>query len=197
MESLSIGDRVTVNNIQLMSYGCIGTIIDFPKCYPNSVIVRFDNWCNEGEKRLYIKKENLQKGNKNMNTLKGNYKIALVKFVQGTNTCTPYAFALFDEGIEKDDYVLCDTARGYNVAKVVEVKSQADYDGGVTVTKEIVCKLDFTTYEKRQADRKRKESLKKRMDKMLSDNQELVLYKALAEVNPEMKALLEEYQGLE
>ena len=90
---------------------------------------------------------------------------------------------------------MVDTTRGFSVGKVSEVKSQVDYDG-VTVTKEVVCKVDFTDFEKRKENRKKKDALKKRMDSMIKDNQEIVLYKMLAETNPEMADMLKEYESL-
>ena len=50
---------------------------------------------------------------------------------------------------------MVDTTRGFSVGKVSEVKSQVDYDG-VTVTKEVVCKVDFADFEKRKENERRK-----------------------------------------
>lgn len=188
-----IGDRVIVIAKHIQSYKQTGMIVGYYSS--TSCKVHFNNWNGKGKKDLFIKNIYLERTGKNM-AVKGNYDVAIVKFIQGMNTTKEYAFALFDKDVQKDDFVLCDTANGYGVAKVVDIKSQVDYNG-VLITKEIICKVDFTAYNQRVENRKRKESLKKRMDNMLAANQELVLYKALAEVNPEMKALLEEYQGLE
>lgn len=194
-KKMRIGDTVRVVKKGLMSYKMIGTIIDFPKKYPNCAIIQFENWNDEGEKTLYIKKVNLERTNKIMDAVVGNYRIALVKFVQGINTTQKYAFALFNEDVSVGDYVLCDTSQGYNVAKVEEIQSQIDYSG-VIVTKEIICKVDMKQYEQRKFNRQRKANLKKKMDKIVAANQNLVLYKAIAESNPEMKALLEELESL-
>lgn len=127
--------------------------------------------------------------------VKGNYKVAMVRFPEWVNTTKDYAFALFDDTIKKDDFVLVDTTRGFSVGKVSEVKSQVDYDG-VTVTKEVVCKVDFADFEKRKENRKKKNALKKRMDAMIKDNQEIVLYEMLAKANPDMAEMLKEYKEL-
>ena len=127
--------------------------------------------------------------------VKGNYRVAMCKFLQGTNTTKKYSFALFDSSISLDDCVLCDTANGYGVAKIVDIKAQEEYVGA-TVTKEIICKVDFTDFNNRIETRKKKEAIKKTMDKMIKENQEVVLYKMLAESNPDMAKLLEEYQSL-
>ena len=127
--------------------------------------------------------------------VKGNYNVAMVKFIQGYNTSKEYAFALFDNDTDVGDYILCDTSQGYNVGKVTKIIPQNEYSG-CTVTKEIICKIDFTEFEKRKELRKQKEVLKKQMDKMVKDNQELFLYQALADKNPEMAAMLEAYKAL-
>ena len=193
-----IGVVVQVICENLLSYQEVGTIIDLPVQYPNSVIIQFDNWLGKGEKTLYIKKDNLkiiESGGTDMAAVTGNYRVAVVRFVDGGNQGTNYSFALFDNDIEVDDLVLCDTQRGYNVAKVTEIIKQEDYSG-VTITKEIICKVDFSNFEKRKEIRKRKEAIKKQMDKMVKQNQELVLYQMLAEKNPDMKAMLDEYAAL-
>lgn len=192
-----IGTEVEVIKEDLQSYGLIGVVVKHPIQYPNSVVVRFDNWDNRGTKELYINKNNLRlKGEtKEMSEVKGNYGVVMVKFLQGTNTIKEYAFALFDTSVLIGDCVLCDTANGYNVAKVVNIISKEEYVGE-KVTKEIICKVDFSEFEKRKELRKKKENIKKQMDKMVKDNQELVLYQMLAEKNPEMAKMLEEYKQL-
>jgi hypothetical protein len=193
----NVGDSVEVINKRLQSYGLIGTI-KTSHHNANSSFVMFDNWNGRGEKELLIKNENLKfKGDKSM-AVKGNYHVAMVKFVQGYNTSKEYAFALFNTDTEVvviGDHVLCDTSQGYNVGKVIKIIPQNEYTG-CTVTKEIICKVDFTEFEKRKELRKQKEALKKQMDKMVKDNQELFLYQALAEKNPEMATMLAAYRAL-
>lgn len=204
----SIGDKVIINDYCLYwsSYkntvGKIGVIQGRKSSagnYPvlidgmyNTKVSSYSGcfWINENYISLVNKEEEKQ-----MTVVKGNYKVAMVKFLQGTNTTMDYAFALFDDSIKKDDYVLVDTSKGFSVAKVSEVKSQVDYDG-VTVTKEVVCKVDFADFEKRKENRKKKDALKKRMDAMIKDNQEVVLYEMLAKTNPDMAEMLKEYKEL-
>lgn len=59
-----------------------------------------------------------------------------------------------------------------------------------------MCKIDFTDFEKRKENRKKKDALKKRMDAMIKDNQEVVLYEMLAKTNPDMAEMLKEYKEL-
>lgn len=190
----NVGDSVEVINKRLQSFGLIGTITTSHH-NANSSFVKFDNWNGKGEKELLIKNENLKfKGDKSM-AVKGNYNVAMVKFIQGYNTSKEYAFALFDNDTDVGDHVLCDTSQGYNIGKVTKIVPQSEYCG-CTVTKEIICKIDFTEFEKRKELRKQKEALKKQMDKMVKDNQELFLYQALADKNPEMAAMLAAYKEL-
>ncbi len=126
----------------------------------------------------------------------GNYKIAKVKFLQGTNTTKLFAFALFDGSIEQDDFVLCDIRNGYNVAKVEEIVSRENHSG-VTVTKEIICKVDFSDFNARIKSRKDKVALKKEMDRIVKENQELVVFQILAKENPQMAELLNKYNAID
>lgn len=191
-----IGTEVEVIKKGLQSYGLIGIIMNnHPMNYPNCVVIRFNDWNGKGEKELYIKKENVKlKGVKEME-VKGNYNVAVVNFLQGVNTTKRYCFALFDNSIKVNDCVLCDTANGYGVAKVLDIVPKTEYVGE-KVTKEIICKVDFTDFENRKEARKKMDSIKKQMDKMVKENQELVLYQMLAEKCPEMASLLEEYKQL-
>lgn len=132
--------------------------------------------------------------------IKGNYKVALCNHVCGMNTTKDYGFALFEteEPIYPGDRVLCDTANGYEVCKIKEIISQDVYasSGKPPVTREVICPVDFKAFESRIEARKQRELLKKKMDKLVKDNQELILYQAIADRSPEMAALLDQYKAL-
>ena len=197
---IQYGDRVKVVNPSLQSCGLVGTVTLINNNMPTA-FVRFEDWHGQGTKELCFNISNLAKiSSKNekggsVMAIKGNYDVAMVKFINGTNTTKEYAFALFSETAYLDDLVLCDTSNGYHVAKVVSIIPQNRYTG-VAVTKEIICRVDFTAFEKRKELRKQKEVLKKQMDKLIADNQELILYQALAEKNPEMAEMLAVYKSL-
>jgi hypothetical protein len=129
------------------------------------------------------------------NMIKGNYEVAMVKFLQGMNTAQEYAFALYDDDMLIDDLVLCDTVNGYRVAKISKIMPQREYNG-VPVTKEIICKVDFTNFETRKKNRVKAEQLRTEMDKKLKDLQEIALYELMAEKSPELKEMLETYKSL-
>ena len=197
MGNFSKGDKIKVVS-ECRSYGQIGTVKStFRSGWNIYVTVRLDNGVqntyNEKSLILYNEQNNTTtKGDNNMIT--GNYKVAMVKFLQGTNTVKGYAFALFDESIKVDDLVLCDTANGYGVAKVTEIVAKEECTN--SVTKEIICKVDFADFEARKEARAEKNKIKKQMDEMLKNNQELILYQAIAKENPAMAELLEKYKSL-
>ena len=193
----SKGDKVRVVS-ECQTYGQTGTVIMSVKYYNYiSVEIKLDSGryqtYNENSLVLVNEQNNIYTGGNNM--LIGNYRIAMVKFVQGTNTVKGYAFALFDNTIDVDDLVLCDTSNGYNVAKVVEIIPKNEYNG-CTVSKEVICKVDFSDFENRKANREEAKKLKVEMDKKIKDLQELTLYEMMAEKSPELKEMLEMYKGL-
>ena len=188
------GEVVEVTNKDLQSFGLTGIVVGISG---STVLVHFEDWNDKGEKELVFRLTNIKSKGENIMAVKGNYHVAMVKFVQGYNTSKEYAFALFNTDTDVvviGNHVLCDTSQGYNVGKVTNIVPQGEYSG-CTVTKEIVCKVDFTEFEKRKELRKQKEALKKQMDKMVKDNQELFLYQALADKNPEMAAMLAAYKA--
>lgn len=195
------GDCVQVISC-CQSYGEIGTVVKCWHSYYNNnnyVEVKLDNGSTHNYNELSLisidtnKQNNIIKGDNEMIT--GNYRIAMVKFVQGTNTVKGYAFALFDEYVEVDNYVLCDTVNGYSVAKVVDIIDKNEYSG-VDVTKEIICGLNFVDFEQRKKNREEAKKLKSEMDKKMKEMQELALYEMMAEKSPELKEMLEAYKGL-
>lgn len=166
----------------------------------NYVTVKLDNGDihNYNELSLISVETNKENNitNKGDNTMiTGNYRVAMVKFVKGTNTTRGYAFALFDNSVDVDDLVLCDTENGYGVAKVFEIINKDDYNG-VEIKKEIICKVDFTAFEQRKKNREEAKKLKSEMDKKMKEMQELALYEMMAEKSPELKEMLEAYKGL-
>lgn len=201
MEKFKKGDRVIIQSA-CQSYGQIGTVTKhiYSSVYSNYhyVQVRLDcgdiKTYNENSLKLINEQNNITtKGEDNM--LMGNYKVAMVKFLQGTNTTKEYAFALFDESIRVYDLVLCDTQNGYGVAQVVKIMTQQEYEG-IGITKEIICKVDFTDFETRKEKRKKAQKLKTEMDKKVKELQGLAVIEMLAKENPNLKEMLDEYKTL-
>lgn len=130
-----------------------------------------------------------------MTEVQGNFKVAKVKFLYGTNTTKEYAFALFDDTVKVGDFVLTDTITGHNVAEVVGIVDKADYNG-VTITKEVICKVDYSAYNKRIENRKAMEKIEKQLDEKLKSSNKLAKYMLLAQTDPSVMALVEQYQSL-
>ena len=190
------GDRVQVVS-ECQSYGQIG-IVDVADYCQTYITVKFDSGVrrtyNKNALILYNEENNItNKGDNEM--IVGNYRVAMVKFVQGTNTTKEYAFALFEEYLEVDDYVLCDTAHGYSVGKIVKIINKDEYEGA-EVTKEIICFVDFSDFEQRKENREKAKKLKTEMDKKMKEMQEFALYEMMAEKNPELKEMFEQYKIL-
>lgn len=125
----------------------------------------------------------------------GTYEVAMVKMLQGVNTTKEYAFALYDEKVNVDDLVLCDTQYGYAVARVVHIIPPENYEG-VNITKEVICKVDFNDFEKRKEAKCRVKKLKSLMDKKIKELLDIALIELMAEKNTELKTMLDEYKGL-
>ena len=193
------GDIVKVIS-SCQSYGQIGKVIQYIRHSFYSPCIYVQVKLKSGVIKSYNEKSLALVDNKmifggNNNMLVGNYNVAKVKFVQGTNTVQGSSFALFDNNIGVDDLVLCDTSSGYNVARVTEIIPQSEYEG-VSVTKEIICKVDFTDFEARKENREKAKKLKVEMDKKIKDLQELTLYEMMAAKCPELKEMLDEYKQL-
>ena len=197
------GDRVQVVS-ECQSYGKQGVVVryvNYPIWYTcNYVEVKLSSGgrrtYNESSLKLInTNQENniTDKGDNEMIT--GNYRVAMVKFIQGTNTDKKYAFALFNDELEVDDCVLCDTRNGYSVGKIVEIISKDEYNG-VEITKEIMCYVDFSDFEQRKKNRAEAKKLKSEMDKKMKEMQELALYEMMAEKSPELKEMLDNYKAL-
>ena len=128
----------------------------------------------------------------------GDYSIAAIHFY---GTSKIYYFVSYDE-LAVDDYVVCDTSRGYSVGQVVAVydKLTAELNQSdiriENITKEIVCKIDITPFKTRKENRIKKARLKEQLDKAIKEDDDLFLYTSIAEHNPKIKALLEQYQSL-
>lgn len=206
----SVGDRVKIQSPKAYTNGHFGIVIAL-NCYDGSrVRVELDNgmgiyeysphsliWVGRNYKMARESKENKEA---NSMAISGNYTVAACRFLEGVNTTKDYSFALFDplNQIKVNDYVLVDSTSGFQVCRVsgLATQDEARESGWPMPTKEVVCKVDFGAYHRRKEQRKAKAALKKQMDKMVEDNQELILYQAIADKNPQMAALLEKYKEL-
>lgn len=126
--------------------------------------------------------------------MEGNYRIAQINFLEGNNTSTKYPYACYDHTIEIGDIcVVMSEHHGFGIAKVVEIGPKTDEK----ITREIVCKCDFSEYNIRVANRKRRAELLKLMHTRAAELQEIALFQMLAKEDSNMKDILSEYQQLE
>lgn len=196
IRKFEIGDRVRVIS-DCKTQGKVGIVINYNESEYSRikwVTVQLDA-CEK--KQIYneisLIKEDESEAH-NIMALTGNFKIARVQFLYGYNKDKIYNFALFDNDIVEGDFVLCDTQNGYHVAKVVGIEDVES--SGVAVTKEIVCKVDFSKFEHRKKIRKQKVELKTKLDKAIRENQDLILYETVAKSNAQVAKLLAQYKVL-
>lgn len=192
-----INDIVEVlSNCQ--SYGERGIVVDYftVEHLLNNPIVRVK--LDSGKTRIYnessLKKcDEIEREAENM-ALTEDFRIANVRFVDGYNSNKIFSFALFDDEVTEGDYVVCDTHNGYFVGKIISIDTTENFKKNVT--KEIVCKVDFSKFERRKETRAKRAELKKKLDNAVKENQDMFLYETLAKANPSVAELLEQYKAL-
>lgn len=142
----------------------------------------------------HLYETNKEETEMNETKMDGNYRIALVKFLEGTNTDREYEYACYDDSVLIGDVcVVMSAHHGIGVAQVTNMLVKDDRK----ITREIICKADFTAYKNRCNTRKLRAELEKKMKQRAAELQELSLYRMLAEHDPSMKGLLEEYESTE
>lgn len=123
-----------------------------------------------------------------------NFMVAGVKFLEGTNKDKEYYYALFDEYSVGDLVVVQTGHHGLSLAEI----SSIDCEGKnkVQCSREIICRVDMSAYNNRVAQRNALAKLKKDMDKKVKELQETAIYELLAEKDPALAAMLEQYKQL-
>lgn len=133
--------------------------------------------------------ENVKENNMSVCKITNYLNVARVEFPNTTGT---YMVANFDEGLKKGDLCVVTRDRYFSVAKVVEILVQNDID----VEREVVTKLYTEDYDRRVECRAKAAELKSKMEARAKQLQDIALYQMLAKDDPDMAALLQEYQGL-
>ena len=124
-----------------------------------------------------------------------NFVVAGIKFLDGTNTDREYTYALYDERIAVGDIVVVKT--GHHGFALAEIASIGNFPySAVQCGREVIDKVDFTAYTEREEKAKRVKALKAEMDEKVRQLQQTALYELLAEKDPDLKAMLEEYKSL-
>lgn len=184
-------EKVRVKNPKLKTYNLIGVVGNsgYSGCY-----VRLENGSY-----LYYQNKNLESYKESLEeekmSITGDFKVAKVKFLEGSNTTTAYEYALFDDYAVGTYVVVKSAHHGFGVAKIVEIisKEQATTK---KFEREIVTAFDMETYETRKKNRAKIQELNNRMDKRFQELNKLALFEMMAEKDPELKNMLEEYKCL-
>ena len=210
MANLKAGDRVVI--LKHASYrdkflGETGTVcVTYQST--NSIGVKLDNYRNSYSKYdcYWFKSTHLKVIKTNditeeydimnitMNMKKGeDYTVAEIKFLDENGGRT-YKYLLFDADVRPDDLVVVKTGHhGFALAQVIDLDNETD-GSEIEHNRQIVCKVDLTAYENRIAMSKKMAELKKQMDAKVKQLQNLALYEMLAQQDPELKAMLDEYK---
>lgn len=131
---------------------------------------------------------------KESNIMEGNYTIAQIRFLDESNPERAYKYACYDPDIAIGDIcVVASAHHGLGIARVVGMSTKTDEK----ITREIVCKCDFSAYNNRQLVRQRREALLKKMQARADELREIALFKALAANDEDMSTMLNEYNTLE
>ena len=126
-----------------------------------------------------------------------NYKVAGISFLEGSNAGLVYYYALYDDTIEIDDIVVVNTGHhGLAIAKVVEIEPYNVGKNHVRCGREIISRVDFSAYNERCEKAKKMAELKKEMDAKVQQLQNQAIYELMAEKDPELKKMLDEYKAL-
>ena len=187
----TVGSRVKVTNPRFENYNKTGTITQKTN---TSCWVLMDY----GSSRNY-KFQNLQLIEQNQEDQKmaitGDFKVANVKFLNGTNTSYEYEYAMFDDYEVGDTVVVASAHHGLGIAKISSIITK-DQAATKNFEREIVSKVDMETYETRKKNRNRVNELKAKMDKRFNELNKIALFEMMAEKDSELKSMLEEYKCL-
>ena len=128
-----------------------------------------------------------------------NYVVAKVQFLD--NPVPVYSYAMYENYEPGTTVVVRTGSHGFALAKVHEViesgfETFAEEKAKVTKGRQVVCRVDFSSYNARQEALKRATELQKQMDAKLREAQTMAIYEMFAEKDDSLKAMLEEFKSL-
>jgi hypothetical protein len=167
------------------------------KVMRNHIGVLFDDITNTASSYgvFWFDEHNIEIIENEVQIMNANFIVAGIKFLDGTNTNKEYIYALYDESIYPGDIVVVKT--GHHGLALAEVTSRDAFPkDSVKCGREIISRVDFTAYNEREAKAKHLSELKTAMDKKVEELQHTASYELLAEKDPTLKAMLEEYKSL-
>ena len=105
-----------------------------------------------------------------------------------------YMFKCYD-AVRIGDLVVVDTRLGFNVATVTEIEPEhRNYPIGDL--REVVQVVDMAPFNERKAKAEKLKELKKKMDQKVKELQDLAVYEMLAEKDPDLREMLNEFKTL-
>lgn len=130
---------------------------------------------------------------KNMEKITGYLNIARVKFVNNGDKGGVYQYANFEGDLKPGDLcVVCGEDGRFAVTRVEEIVDS----NSAEMYREVVAKVDSDGYNARLKFRARAAELKTKMEARAKQLQDIALYQMLAKDDPDMAALLTEYQSI-
>ncbi len=201
MNNFKLGDCVVVSNPDLKTYGMTGIVATDGSNYwftkqSSSAYIKL-----EDGKTLYYNLKNLKKSNecdtKENSTMyiTGDFKVAKVKFISGTNTNAEYEYAMFDDYLVGSTVVVSSANHGLGLAKITAIITKEEAKTK-KFEREIVAAVDMNAYEHRKANRARLHELNSQMEKRAQEINKLAVFEMLAEKDDSLKSMLEEYKSL-
>lgn len=137
--------------------------------------------------------ENMEEKNmRNVTAITNYLNVAQIKYVNAP-TKGVFQYANFEPDLKAGD--LCVVKSEDNcilVAKVEEIVEPIDHE----LYREVVAKVYMDAYDTRVACRTKAAELKAKMEARAKQLQDIALYKMLAENDPDMATLLDEYQAI-
>lgn len=100
-----------------------------------------------------------------------------------------YEFGTYQK-LEVGDLVVVDTRNGMRIAKVVQVDTTGEYSNEL-----VICKIDLKQHEELVQKEKAKSELEAKIEARLKESVKLEIFKKIAESDPEMKKLVEEFEA--
>ena len=188
----NLNDIVVVDNPSLKTHGQVGKVVT---PYHWSSYVKLDSG-----KTVYYSNENLKHATRskeecNKMYIAGDFKVAKVKFLSGNNTNTEYEYALFDDLMVGDIVVVSAANNGFSIAKISAIIDKDDAQVK-KFEREVVARVDLFNWEMRVEKRKRMQELNGKMEKRAQELNKLAIFEMLAEKDPSLKSMLDEYKEL-
>ena len=187
------GDRVKVSNKSLKTYGRTGTVIR-ESVWDGTYCINMDF----NGTMLFYKSCNLILMNKEEicpMAITGDFQVAKIKFLSGTNTNTEYEYAMFEDYQIGDTVVVASAHHGLGVAKITDIISQEEA-ATKKFEREIICAVYMDAYEKRKKNRAKLAELTNRMNQRVQELNKLAIFEMMAERDESLKSMLEEYKNL-